>query len=279
MKYSYKHKTGDGELLMHTQQTQLERWFLKLQQPNTFHSIAWNKGEDSSIIIDNVTYPFPSKSIIPLTLNQSFIINNASDIVLWQFNRDFYCIYNHDAEVGCIGFIFFGPKPNMLIQLDEIQQQKMHRLYDVFIEEFEENEDIKNEMLRASLVKLIVEITRIAKKQYADNDVNSDEKIDLLRQYNVLVEMHFKQQHQVQFYAAQLHKSPKTLSNIFAQLKQKTPLQIIHERIISEAKRLFFYTDKSVKEIADELGFEDAAHFSKFFKNQTNQTPSLIKKK
>jgi len=55
-------------------------------------------------------------------------------------------------------------------------------------------------------------------------------------------------------------------------------LQIIQERIITEAKRLFYYTDKSVKEIADELGFEEVAHFSKFFKNCTNQTPSDIKK-
>ena len=50
------------------------------------------------------------------------------------------------------------------------------------------------------------------------------------------------------------------------------------KRIITEAKRLFYYTDKSVKEIANDLGFEDVAHFSKFFKNCTNQSPSDIKK-
>jgi AraC-like DNA-binding protein len=56
------------------------------------------------------------------------------------------------------------------------------------------------------------------------------------------------------------------------------PLRIIQDRIISEAKKLFYYTDKSAKEIAYELGFEDSAHFSRFFKNVTGQNISEFKK-
>ena len=50
------------------------------------------------------------------------------------------------------------------------------------------------------------------------------------------------------------------------------------ERVITEAKRLFYYTDKSVKEIADDLGFDDVSHFSKFFKKQTSLNPTELKK-
>ncbi len=82
----------------------------------------------------------------------------------------------------------------------------------------------------------------------------------------------------MQFYAGLLNKSPKTISNIFSLFSKKTPLQVIQERIILEAKRLLYYTDKSIKEIAHHLGFEDAAHFSKFFKNCTSQNPSELKK-
>jgi AraC-like DNA-binding protein len=45
-----------------------------------------------------------------------------------------------------------------------------------------------------------------------------------------------------------------------------------------EAKRLLYYTDKSIKEISGDLGFEDAAHFTKFFKNQLKMSPSDFKK-
>lgn len=74
------------------------------------------------------------------------------------------------------------------------------------------------------------------------------------------------------------NKSPKTISNIFSLYSKKTPTQVIQERIIAEAKRLFYYTDKSVKEISCDLGFEEVAHFSKFFKNCTSQNPSELKK-
>lgn len=92
------------------------------------------------------------------------------------------------------------------------------------------------------------------------------------------MEIHYRKEHQVQFYAGLLNKSPKTISNIFSIYNKKTPTQVIQERIIAEAKRLFYYTDKSVKEIANILGFEEVAHFSKFFKNCTSQNPSELKK-
>jgi AraC-like DNA-binding protein len=154
----------------------------------------------------------------------------------------------------------------------------MHRLFDLFIEEFDADEDIKGEMLRMLLVRLIINVTRLAKKQYLGTEEVVEEKFNLIRQFNLLVEVHFRKEHQVTFYAGLLNKSPKTVANYFSLYSKKTPLQIIQERIITEAKRLFYYTDKSVKEIADDLGFEDVAHFSKFFKNVTAQNPSEFKK-
>jgi AraC family transcriptional activator of pobA len=99
----------------------------------------------------------------------------------------------------------------------------------------------------------------------------------LIRKFHLLVELHFKRERQVSFYANLLHKSPKTISNYFVLYSKKTPLQVIHERVISEAKRLLYYTDKSIKEIADDLGFEDVANFSKFFKNVTTKSPSHLR--
>lgn len=75
-----------------------------------------------------------------------------------------------------------------------------------------------------------------------------------------------------------MFKSPKTLSNNFAKF-EKSPLQIIHDRIILEAKRLLIYTEKTAKEIAYEIGFEDASHLSRMFKKHTSFSPSEFKKR
>ncbi len=278
MRYNYTNKDGLGKLILLQREDRFEQCYYEQQPGFTFHTIAWNRGTAQQVTIDKVAYTMEPATMLPIMLNQSFVFERPEDIVAWQFNREFYCIANHDAEVGCVGFLFFGPSPTMFVKLVEEDVEMLCRLLAVFEEEFLSDEDIKAEMLRMLLVRLIIIATRLAKKQYLGTEEVVEDKFNLIRQYNLLVEVHFRKERQVQFYAGLLHKSPKTISNIFSLYSKKTPLQVIQERVITEAKRLFYYTDKTVKEIADELGFEDAAHFSKFFKNSTSQNPSDLRK-
>ena len=69
-----------------------------------------------------------------------------------------------------------------------------------------------------------------------------------------------------------LHRSPKTLANLFARYNLPSPLHIIHERTEAEAKRLLLYSDRNAKEIAHILGFEDTASFSRFFRKVSGKS-------
>jgi len=162
---------------------------------------------------------------------------------------------------------------NLLLYLDERERNKLMTLQDIFIEKLNTMEILEKEVLHILINQLLV-ITKLAKEKYINEKVYEGEKFDLIKQYNILVDKYYKQEHKVKYYASLLNKSPKTLCNLFAQYNYKKPSLIIHDRIINEAKRLFYYTNKSDKEIAYELGFNDAAHFSRFFKNATNQCPS-----
>jgi AraC-like DNA-binding protein len=147
----------------------------------------------------------------------------------------------------------------------------------MFIEEFEGEDDVKLDMLRMLLVRLIIKLTRLAKKQFVNGNL-SPSSYDVLRQYCLLVERFYRKEKQVSYYAAQLHKSPKTLAHTFSKLGQKAPLRVIRDRVMLEVRRLMLYTDKSVKEIGYELGFEDPAHFGKFVKQESGLTPGELKK-
>ncbi|GAA0540221.1 AraC family transcriptional regulator [Chitinophaga japonensis] len=276
MKLFFRDPATGGELLLIEQETDFDRRFFTRDQQRPYLTIAWNTGPAQKVIIDEVTYEFPAGTILPLLINQSFRFENAAAITAWQFNRDFYCIIDNDKEVSCIGFIFSSGV--MFIDLDEKERQKLQALLEVFRDELEDDDDIQASMLRALLVRLIIKITRLGKKQHLHEQSLNGSKLDIIRHFNLLVEDHYKKHHQVQFYANQLNKSPKTLSNLFALYNHQSPLQVIQDRLILEAKRLFHYTDKSAKEIAQELGFEDAAHFSRFFKNQAGVSPSEFKK-
>ncbi len=273
----YKEVSGEGVFRLIKEEITLQVNYYNQAKDYNFHTIAWNTGKDQEVTIDEVVYSFKSNSIIPLMLNQSFRFSNPEDIIAVQFNREFYCIVNHDAEVGCVGYLFFGPNPVMFIALDETEQDRMRQIFNNLTEEFLNQEEIKTSMLRMLLVQLIIKTTRLSKKQAIIIEPIEDQ-FNLLRQYNLLVEIHFRKEKQVKFYAALLHKSPKTISNIFAQYSKYSPLAIIHQRVVTEAKRLIYYTDKSIKEIATELGFEDVSHFSKFIKGNTQKTPTELKK-
>lgn len=274
MKLAYKNNKTTGECRLIYDEEEFDRSFYGKDRKEKFLTIAWNKGASQSVFIDGIRYDFPQHTVLCLMVNQSFQFPDPESIVAWQFNREFYCIVDHDKEVSCVGFIFYGSYQTMFISLNSGHRHKIDLLLKVFAEEFETVDDIQEDMLRMLLKRLIIIVTRLARQQFLTNKELTDQKLDIIRQYNLLVENNYKVEHRVKFYANQLNRSPKTLSNFFALYNNKSPLAIIQDRIFLEARRLLIYTDRSSKEIAYDLGFEDAAYFSNFFKKMASLSPS-----
>lgn len=277
MKLHYIDSVSAGELHLIIHEANFDRLFFQRDRKDKFLTIAWNTGPLQTVTIDGVNYDFPAQTVLPLMVNQTFTFEMPEQIIAWQYNRNFYCIVDHDREVSCVGFLFYGSAGNMFITLDEQQQKKLDLLLQVFIDELETTDIIQRDMLQMILKRLIIIMTRLGKKQYLSEPALTDDKLDVLRKYNLMVENNYRKEHTVQFYADQLNKSPKTLANYFALYNHKSPLAVIQERIILEAKRLLMYTDKSAKEIAYDLGYDDAAYFSNFFKKRTGLAPSDFK--
>ncbi len=241
-------------------------------------NILWNRSEaDYTVYIDALPHVLKPHQITTSTYLQKVSFDKAAGpITAFTFNRAFYCIQDHDHEVSCNGIIFFGTQQTPVITLDEDEKRKFDLLYEVFVDEFKTRDNIQGEMLRMLLKRLIIKTTRLAKKQLIP-EVLDDKQVDIIRKFNVLVDMHYREKRQVSDYAEMLFKSPKTITNLFAKYKQKSPLQMIHDRIVLEAKRLLMYTDKTAREIAFELGFEEVTSFHKLFKKVTAQTPQQFK--
>jgi len=273
MRLKLNEENTGGELLLFKEEAGFDRLFFTRDRFNKYFTIAWNTAESQAVTIDGSEYEFPANSLLTLLFNQSFRFENSASIIAWQFNREFYCIIDHDSEVSCVGFLF-SSTDHLFVKLNDQAQQKLQLLSDVFIDEFKTSDSIQNEMLLVLLKRLIIYVTRLARLGYAPVKKLQDERFHIIRKFNLLVEANFKSEHSVSFYAEQLCKAPKTLSNLFAIFNQKTPSHIIQERITVEAKRLLCYTDRSIKHITFELGFEDVSYFSNFFKKNTGVSPS-----
>ncbi|PHS10087.1 MAG: AraC family transcriptional regulator [Kordia sp.] len=242
-----------------------------------YYKIIWAKETDISLEIDGYTQTLKQNQIIFCTpVNNITIKPFTRGVVSFIFNREFYCIRDHDAEVSCNGLLFFGSSNSPIITLDEKEQESFNLLYLILKEEFETKDQIQGEMLLVLLKRLLIKATRLIKGNLIQPLIKN-EQLDLIRQFNLLVEMHFKTKHRVTDYAVLLERSPKTLSNVFSKYNAKTPLKVISERICLEAQRLLLFSKKSVTDIGFELGFTDVSHFSKFFKKHYQQTPAAYR--
>lgn len=96
----------------------------------------------------------------------------------------------------------------------------------------------------------------------------------LLTRYLQLVDIHFRQEQNLQQYAGMLGITSGHLRDIARQHLGTTPIQLLNRRIILEAKRLLIHSDQTIAEIGLRLNFDDPSYFSRFFKRETKQTPS-----
>ena len=91
--------------------------------------------------------------------------------------------------------------------------------------------------------------------------------------------MHYKTRHSASDYADLLSITTKALAKITKTHLNKTLTDLISERIIIEAKRELYLTNKPVKEIAWELGYDDEHYFSRFFKTNADVSPQMYRDK
>ena len=112
--------------------------------------------------------------------------------------------------------------------------------------------------------------------QYLNPHVTSltnSQYITKTRQFKVLLEQYFVTHKRPSDYAGKLNISVPYLNECISGTTGHSVSFHIRERIILQAKRLLYNTDKSVKEIALELGFEDYAYFCRLFGKVAGVSP------
>src|SRR5690554_1662588 len=136
---------------------------------------------------------------------------------------------------------------------------------------------MKNLSIGSFLKLLLIECNNICSINPIESDVDTTGD-NLIRAFKKAVDKNYKKEHSTTFYANELHITPDHLNRTFKAKTGKTAKDYIQARIITEAKRLLYFTDLANKEIAYEVGFNEPANFSAFFKKHTQLSPSHFKK-
>ncbi len=101
----------------------------------------------------------------------------------------------------------------------------------------------------------------------------------ILQRFRQLVEIHFRERWPVAAYARAIGISHDRLHDVCTRELGKTPSQLIHERVVHEARLRLERSILTVEQVANSLGFRDVGHFSRFFKSKVGLPPAMYRDK
>ena len=110
-------------------------------------------------------------------------------------------------------------------------------------------------------------------------ETSGGSRLSIYNRFIDLLEVSFRQERSVGFYANQLAITPKYLSEVTKDICGQSAIAIIQDRVIAECKALLYSTDKSIQEISDEMNFPTQSEFGKYFKRQTGVSPKFYREK
>ncbi|GGH68550.1 helix-turn-helix domain-containing protein [Phaeocystidibacter marisrubri] len=270
-----------GELAFKLYRFESIRHFDHIQRPN-YYSLVWIQSGEGEAQVETEKYVYRANQLFSFSPYQPFMFQpqQPSSGVVIHFHPDFFCIHKHHTEVACDGVLFNNIYESPFIQLCERDAQSLKWIVEEMEHDIQQNSLATNEAILSYLKLFLIHCSRIKKKEDVSNrelEEDQPEKfiVQRLREY---IETHYRTLHTPSDYAALLNITPNALTKLVRATHHKTPSALISERIIIEAKRELYLTDKSVEEIALELGYDDPFYFSRFFKKQTEVSPSVYRK-
>jgi len=223
--------------------------------------------------IDFVNHKISNKEIHLLFPGQvhKWHINDNSKGYQLMIKQVFYEHFLTHLRFSTINYI-----NNPVISLEESTFNQLKYEFDEIKNEIQcENSLQELIYARAAIIGSI--ISKAAEKLFISTKIHQSNP--KLNSFTKLIDLHFKVEKTVSFYASHLNITSNYLNIICKKNIQLSATQLIQERVIFEAKRLLLSTNLNIKEIAYTLGFADHAYFSNFFKNQTGITPTQFREK
>ncbi|PSK89506.1 helix-turn-helix domain-containing protein [Taibaiella chishuiensis] len=255
-------------------------YFDHIQRNNYFSLVLVTSGEGTAKV-DLCDYRFKEDTLFAFYPYQPFMLQSKKQLmgIALQFHHDFFCIYRHHQEIAANGILFNNVYEQPFICLDEDSKSKILYLIRGIASELREEGFRKDEALVAYLKILLVTATRLKLEQQTLQDAESGagKQQFLIQNLKNAIEDNFRTRHSASEYASMLHLTPASLARITKKHFNKTLSDLITERIIIEAKRELYLTDKTVKEIAYELGYDDEFYFSRVFKSKTDTSPQFYR--
>jgi AraC family transcriptional regulator, transcriptional activator of pobA len=250
-------------------------------QRQNYYSLIWVKRGNGNVKSDFSKYCYSGNTLFAFSPYQPFMFqtDEKNEGVVINFHPDFFCIHKHQHEVACNGVLFNNIYNPPFVTIDKIAEETLDMLLGQIKTEMQNPALAQTELLISYLKIFLITVSRLktAQEPKVLKAIADLKEPFILQNLKEAIEKDFKTKHSASDYAKALNISAKALAKITKTHFNKTLTDLISERIIIEAKRELYLTNKAIKEIAYELGYQDEYYFSRFFKTNADISPQMYR--
>lgn len=240
-----------------------------------FYSIFWVESGEAIHATEFVEYSLKADTIlfVPPGLKHRMYIDKSVSGTYILFNEDFIQ-YNRKNHVPLKEYRLFNNSDfKSLITVAPEKREKLNNITGLIFDELQNSDDYSQDIVLNLLHLFLLESRRIFDQQNQTPKEEPDTTPDVtIIKFKQLIEENFTKEKSVSPYAEMLNMNPSCLNELTKRTTGITAGELIRNRVIDETKKLLYSSKMSGKEIAYELGFDDPAYFSRFFKKYTGST-------
>ncbi len=197
----------------------------------------------------------------------------------------FFCVFTADfmdkskTAFSINSLPIFNSKGDFIYQINDQQYAEIEQIFIKMTSEIQSDYAFKYDLIRNYVSELIHTGQKLSPIEGKEQSHNAASRISTLfielleRQFPIESTNQILQLKTAKEFSETLRVHVNHLNKVLKEVTGKTTTEIISSRITQEAKILLKQTDWNVSEIAFSLGFDEVAHFSNFFKKQTQLSP------
>ena len=245
---------------------------------HNYYKIIWVKQGGGTYLVDLDKHGISNNTVYCQAPGQIYLFNAGEHTTGYvvSFTAEFLGIHENNFEPlhdpGFLNACAHAP----VIKVNDEMQREMEEIIEKMVKEYDNFFLLRSEILKGFLKIFLIYLTRQferpAKYQHRTKNTALTDK------FLALLEKNYTTCKMVSDYAEELFVSSNYLNEIVKKVSGFPASYHIRQRIVLEAKRQAIYVNASMKEIAYHLGFDDIAHFSKFFKNVSGMSFTEFKK-
>lgn len=233
-----------------------------------------------TVDMNNVTYHLEKNC--SLFVDRKMVIENV------KHTENFSCVIC--AMSTDMGFAFFNKSllqsimhimANPVIKMEQTEVDLMMKYYDLLVFKMDHQEmslgrETVRDIIRCFAYDLLSNINRHLNQDNDDDMLRQSDRI--YRRFMFLLADNTNVNRSVKSYADELCVSPKYLTSVCRKHSDYTASELIATAVISRIKQLLLYSDLSIKEVANEMGFINLSFFGKYVKKHLGLSPNHYRK-